>query len=141
MCLICGGHALTPSTLRKILPREVWPLIWPVLRHAASEGTRLCPLCAAVMDETRELADAGGVRLDICDRCRLIWLDPTEFRRIPKVPVVEEEQMPLEARQALAKAHVELMNAEYDAKLEGVIGPIREIAMAILFGRLRGLFR
>ena len=42
---------------------------------------------------------AGGVRVDICDPCRLLWFDPAEFDSLPKRPLpptVEERTLPPE---------------------------------------------
>ena len=83
------------------------------------------------MEQTRELPQAAHVRLDICDACRLIWLDPREFEEIPKVPVAEEDALPPEVAQAIARAQVAMINAEYDQREEAMFAPILEVLLAV----------
>ena len=138
-CGSCGAHALTDSTLRKILPQEVWPAVWPSLRHASQPGRSRCPVCDRTMEQTAPLPKAAGVRLDICDACRVVWLDPKELEKIPKVAVPKAVEVPLELRQALAKAQVEVMNLEYDAKMASILGPLQDYAVGILLAFVGGM--
>ena len=139
-CDSCGAHALTDATLHKLLPEAAWTAVWPSLRQATAASAHRCPLCEKAMEQTPELPEAAGIRLDICDTCRVIWLDPTELAKIPKV-AVEEDALPPEVARAMAKAEVELMNLAYDAREEAVFGPIRRYATAILFGFIGGMRR
>ena len=137
-CGACGAHALLDSTLRKILPPDLWSAVWPSLRAAAAPGAHRCPSCERSMEQTPVLPKAANVRLDICDRCRLVWLDPQELDEIPKVPVEDEDVLPPEVRQAIARAQVALLNAEYDAREEAVYAPLLECIAAILVGVIAG---
>jgi Zn-finger nucleic acid-binding protein len=136
-CDRCGAHALTEVTLRKIIPPPVWEAIWPAIREAATRGARECPMCAQPMDETRELRDAGSLRVDFCDRCRLVWLDPHELDRMPKVPVAENPAIPREVARLLAQA----IAAEYDARAETIFQPFRDCAVGIFWALVGGLSR
>ena len=141
-CENCNAHALTVPSLRRIMPGEVWTEVWPAIRAAASPGSRRCPVCEQSMDLTAALPRLGGMRLDICDPCRLLYLDPSELEKLPKVPVEEEtDAMPPEAREAMARAMVELYKAESEAREEALFGPIRDSALALLFALARGISR
>jgi Zn-finger nucleic acid-binding protein len=117
-CGRCGAHAMAESALRKVIPAPLWKALWPELRGAATPGSRECPACGRPMDETRDLVGAEGMRLDFCDTCRLVWLDPRELDRLPKTPVAEETALPPEAAKLLAKAYA----AEYDEREQMVFG-------------------
>ncbi|MCK6459431.1 MAG: zf-TFIIB domain-containing protein [Planctomycetes bacterium] len=137
-CGGCGAHALSETSLRRIVPPPVWTAIWPGIREARVPGRRRCPACGRAMGETRDLSAASDVRLDACDPCGLVWFDSHELDRVPKVPVPEEPpRLPPEAARLLAKALAE----EYDAREATVFLPLREFAVAILYGLLRGLWR
>jgi Zn-finger nucleic acid-binding protein len=140
-CGSCGAHALTDSTLRRILPANLWSSVWPSLRAAAAPSAHRCPACERAMEQSCELPQAANVRLDICDGCRLIWFDPREFEEIPKVPVVEEDVLPPEVAQAIARAHVAMLNAEYDQREEAVLAPILDLVSAILWAVAAGASR
>jgi hypothetical protein len=137
-CATCGAHALSESTLRKIVPPPVWAAIWPAIREAAAKGSRACPACGRAMEETRDLRAASGTRIDYCDPCGLVWLDPEELGRFPKVPVPEEPpRLPPEAAKLVAKA----LAAEYDAREEAVFLPLREFAVAAFWALVVGFRR
>jgi len=140
-CPACGSHALTVSTLRKIVPGKVWAAVWPDVRAATARGARRCPDCRRAMDETVPLAEAGGMRFDICDPCELLYLDPAEFGKLEKVPVEERPELPPEVRRALADAQVALINAQYDAREASLFGPAEQYAQGIFLGLLAGLLR
>jgi Zn-finger nucleic acid-binding protein len=135
-CGGCGAHAMSESALRRIVPAPLWKSVWPAIRAAATAGSRACPACRKTMEETRDLRDADGMRVDFCDTCRLVWLDPNELERLPKVPVVEEPKLPPEAAKLLAKAYA----AEYDERGEMVFGVADVVLQALVaflstFGR------
>ena len=92
----------------------------------------VCRDCSHSMERTRELSKAASVRLDICDRCRLIWLDPQELDKIPKVPVEEEDALPPDVRQAITRAQVALLNTAYDAREDAVHAPFVETIAVFL---------
>jgi len=114
---------------------EAWPETWQDIREAAAPGTRGCPTCTRSMDRTRGLAEAGGMRLDFCGGCRVIWFDPRELERVPKVPVPPEVKLPPDVARAFALAQVELINMEYDAREAAVFEPLKRLG-AGLFGAL-----
>lgn len=134
-CDGCSAHALSESTLRKIVPPPVWAAIWPAIREAAALGARPCPSCGRAMEETREVREAASLRVDWCEACRLVWLDPEELARMPKVPVVE--RLPRHVAKLLAQA----IAAEYDAREERLFAPFKEYAVEIFLALLGSVRR
>jgi Zn-finger nucleic acid-binding protein len=132
----CGAHGIGVAALRKLLPRDLWHDVWPGLRAAATRGARACPACARPMDESSGLVAFGGVRLDICDPCQFVWIDPDEFAALPKAALPPE--LPLEVRQAAGKALAEAMQLEYDARETRLFGPFQQYGAAIFAALLTG---
>jgi Zn-finger nucleic acid-binding protein len=113
---ICGGHVITVTAVRRMLPEGTWSKVWPILRAASSPGSRACPGCGSGMAVSSALQHFGARSLDTCDRCQFLWLDPGEFEAMPKREPPEE--LPLEARRALAMAAFLATNAEQLARNE-----------------------
>jgi len=132
-CQGCGAHALSESALRKIVPPLVWAAIWPAIREAAVAGARGCPACERPMEETREVDDAGSVRVDYCETCRIVWLDSGELAQMPKVPVVESPALSPAAAKLLAQAYA----SEYDAR-EGMVFGLAGVAVHVLVALVAG---
>jgi Zn-finger nucleic acid-binding protein len=126
-CESCGAHVLSESNVRKIVPPPVWAAIWPAIREAAAPGAPACPSCGRAMEETREVPEAGSLRVDWCEACRLVWLDPNELARMPKVPVAETPRLPAHVAKLIAKA----IAAEYDERERRIFEPFKEYAVAI----------
>jgi len=131
-CGSCNAHALTASSLRKVVPGPVWAAVWPVIRAAAVRGDRTCPMCARSLDLTPPLDEAAGLRVDVCDPCQLIWLDPSEFDSLPKRPVPFE--LPPELAREMALAEVELMNLEYDEREAKISDLVKRLFDGIVQG-------
>ena len=115
-CERCGAHAMIHSALRKVLVPEVWRKVWPEIRRATHASAHRCPSCRDSMEQTRPLRDIGGIRVDVCDTCDLIWLDPNELASLPKVPVEDDELSP-EMRKALGIALAKFIAEGYDARI------------------------
>ncbi len=138
-CERCDAHALIHSAMRKVLVPEVWRSVWPEIRRAALRSTRRCPSCRQLMEQSRPLREAGGIQVDVCDRCDLIWLDPKELAKLPKVPIEENPEIPLEVRQAFGKAMAETINLEYDLREGKLAGAISDFTGSLFWG-LIGVF-
>lgn len=131
-CGGCGAHVLSESNVRKIVPPPVWAAIWPAIREAAVPGATACPSCGLAMEETREVREAASLRVDWCEACRLIWLDPRELDRLPKVPVAETPRLPPHVAKRLAAA----ISVEYDEREEGFLGVFSDCAVSIRWALL-----
>jgi hypothetical protein len=127
-CEGCGAHALTVPILRRILPADMWGDVWPVIRAATSPSPRRCASCDRRMELTAPIEAAGGMRLDVCDPCGLLFLDANELARMPKGPVEVRHRMPPEMGRALAKA----MALEYNAREQLLFGPLKELGLRFL---------
>ncbi len=133
-CERCDAHALIHSAMRRVLVPEIWHSVWPEIRRAALRSTRRCPSCQKAMEQSRPLRDGGGIQVDVCDPCDLIWLDPNELAKLPKVPVEENPEVPLELRQAFGKALVAAQNLEYDKREGKLSGAISNSAGSLFWG-------
>jgi hypothetical protein len=63
--------------------------------------------------------------LDVCAGCYFIWFDPQEFEHLPKLEPAEPEgaALPLEARQALARARLEILKQGQELQQMGQASP------------------
>lgn len=50
-----------------------------------------CPLC---LDTTLEVTHHGGIEVDICPRCRGVWLDRGELERLVAGPAPRADRLP-----------------------------------------------
>jgi Zn-finger nucleic acid-binding protein len=90
VCQTCRG-VLTPRGVFAdvVRVRRAWasgPPLAPVprdQREPAREAT--CPVCSRLM-ATHPYLGPGGVIIDTCDTCDVIWLDANELRRIVDAP-------------------------------------------------------
>jgi Zn-finger nucleic acid-binding protein len=126
----CGGYFIAISSVRRMLPEGMWKNVWPTLREAASPGAHGCPGCGNRMDVTTALAQFGGQSIDVCDRCQMLWLDPTELESMPKRDVAAE--IPLEQRQAVGRAMATAMNFEYDEREASIGAPFETLARTVI---------
>ncbi len=93
------------------------------------------------MEQSRELRDADGIQVDVCDACDLIWLDPNELAKLPKVPVEENTKIPLEVRQAYGKAMAKALSLEYDAREQKLTETLGQFASSFFWGLLGAFLR
>ncbi|MHC4567639.1 MAG: rhomboid family intramembrane serine protease [Planctomycetota bacterium] len=96
------------------MPRETLNELWTAARSQAHGGIRKCPSCYHPMAEVP--IDAGGLteQVDVCTSCQFVWFDRGEFENLPKEASqnVEVESLPYEAREVLAKVHLEAIRKE-----------------------------
>ena len=90
VCQACRG-VLTPRSVFAdvVRVRRAWASGPPVARRPRDEreGAReaICPVCARQM-ATHPYLGPGGVVIDTCDTCDVVWLDAGELRRIVDAP-------------------------------------------------------
>jgi membrane associated rhomboid family serine protease/Zn-finger nucleic acid-binding protein len=62
-----------------------------------------------------------GIGLDVCSRCEIIWIDPSEFEQLPeKEPYRNpDDDLPPEAKEALAMRMIELQEERVNKSIGG----------------------
>jgi Zn-finger nucleic acid-binding protein len=138
-CPSCGGKALGVDVLRRTFAREEINAVWR--RAVSSEGTAgpACPSCRNAMIEVSATADEHPLRIDVCRLCHFLWFDADELARftpLPPKPEPAEQELPPEARQALAIAQVQLMaeQAERQEKMERSADAVELLAYILSSG-------
>ncbi len=88
--------------------------LWQRARSGKYSGSRHCPACRYRMPEVPIINNEKTEYIDICTRCHFVWFDPHEFEHFPKVEIQKPQKPPLsiEAREALARARLEVMKKE-----------------------------
>lgn len=82
ICPKCNGIWLDGGELKKMLKdREVSDYLTKDI-GLKSRSPRICPRCRSLMD----LEKAEDVEVDVCLKCRGVWLDPGELDGLKKVP-------------------------------------------------------
>ncbi|MBA2432843.1 MAG: zf-TFIIB domain-containing protein, partial [Chthoniobacterales bacterium] len=108
-CAECGGKALGMDVLRRTFARDQINAVWRrAVAGTGAPGTA-CPSCRNAMIEVSASHDPEPLRIDVCRLCHFLWFDAEELARftpLPPKPAPVVEELPLEARQALALAEV-----------------------------------
>jgi membrane associated rhomboid family serine protease/Zn-finger nucleic acid-binding protein len=115
-CLSCGNHQLPPNRdvldnwtcgycyagflslamLTNLLPRE---LIEQISRERKKiREARPCVLCHSAMERTEVVEGDSKVEIEVCRRCRLIWLDSGSLTRLARLMPQEKIQESIQAR-------------------------------------------
>lgn len=94
-CDGCGGCAAALPLLRESVARDRWKPLQRAVAAAQLPSARPCPSCRNLMLS----ADAGGVTLETCRRCQLLWFDRGEAPE----PKVREKPLSPEAAEALVR--------------------------------------
>ena len=119
ICPKCNGIWLDSGELRKMIKdREVTDYLTRDI-GTKSHSPLICPRCRNIMDLER----AEDVEVDVCLKCRGVWLDAGELEGLRKVP--EDGFQKDEA----AKAEERWEELSYKA---------RQSALSRFFGRLSG---
>jgi membrane associated rhomboid family serine protease len=102
------------AVLRRTLLRDAVNEVWQQARQEHARLGRHCPACGLPMREVHSTAGAMAMHVDVCPRCTLVWFDPREYEAMPLKPEEPpEEELPPEAREALALAKVEAIGRRY----------------------------
>lgn len=102
-CPSCSTNAGTISTLRAYLTDDAWKSTWHSLRAAKDPSPRTCPACAGTMRLAPLSGVLGGITLDYCSRCLLVWFDRGEEESLPARPASgEQAPLPPDLARALA---------------------------------------
>jgi membrane associated rhomboid family serine protease len=114
------GEVLTVSTLRQVIQPERFKAWWADAHAARGTGVA-CPSCAVPSTSVRHETDQGVLELDLCRRCRLVWLDQGE--RTALGPVVAapapgpDPSLSPEAREALLRMELERIHNDAERRL------------------------
>jgi membrane associated rhomboid family serine protease/Zn-finger nucleic acid-binding protein len=109
-CPSCGGRTMGLGLLHKVdvaddFMRELW-------KKAVAPGAahlRQCPHCGRYMSEVRNEFCGQELVLDVCTLCQSVWFDPNEYKALPTKEMMPREELSPEARLAIAKAEIALM--------------------------------
>jgi membrane associated rhomboid family serine protease/Zn-finger nucleic acid-binding protein len=113
------GEVLTVATLRQVIQPERFKAWWADA-HAASGTGLSCASCAAPSTSVQHQTDKGVLELDLCRRCRLVWLDQGERTELgpaelPPAPGPDPSLSP-EAREALLRMELERIHSDTERR-------------------------
>jgi Zn-finger nucleic acid-binding protein len=80
-CMSCRGLSISLPTVRKGLTPEAFKKIWHKLSSGNTEPGRPCPGCRKPLSVVE--AD-GGILIDVCRSCQILWFDDKEFSALPR---------------------------------------------------------
>ncbi len=98
ICPECGGRALKVGVLRKELKDDAFNPVWKQVWSGAGSPGRPCPFCYKSMNEFGMDLDRGGLLIDVCKTCSMVWCDGGEFESMPKAVEKRLNDLPVEAR-------------------------------------------
>src|SRR2546422_4821404 len=103
---MCSGRAVGLGLLQRTVAKEVVDEIWAAAREQRVARGRPCPSCHDPMHEVS--SGPSGPAVDVCRVCHFVWLDPTEYDRIPATPPPPAEPVrPERATEILATAQAQ----------------------------------
>lgn len=120
-CPGCDGRTSTVDMLRQSADRELISKLWEEAQSEYAPSSLPCPACRASMKAVWLPPTAGNCQLDICLRCHVVWFDKAEYERLPTVAgglPMYDKNLPMEARLALARLHVESLDPHPDVPLD-----------------------
>lgn len=109
-CPSCGGRSAGLMLLRKLgLPFELYEELNIVSHKGAEPFARKCPHCSRKMRKSSVVLNGMTVELDVCEVCKQVWFDPSEFQMLQlKAPEKETEApLPPEARRIIAEYNLQ----------------------------------
>ena len=127
---------MSMAVLRRIVKDDSLSRIWQAARKAAPADS-VCFVCNQRMVETSAPGLQPELKLDVCTRCQLIWLDAEELDRLPAAPPppLKEEPMSPKSREALAMVQIQQLQEryEFEDRVDKVFGvdPIRVVSDGI----------
>lgn len=114
-----GGRLLNFSVARKLIGEDEVVDLLKVLRETEghNDSSLICPACDNRMKATDPNLTKSRLEIDICDRCRLIWVDKDEYKKIPNEPkkkIVKEYPTYMAASSSQVKPRRESRKRRYD---------------------------
>ncbi len=77
-CRNCQGHLISFPVLRKVIGETETQALWDMSSSLISIK-RPCPSCTKILTPILHLENDINLEVDICRRCRLLWLDQGEI--------------------------------------------------------------
>jgi Zn-finger nucleic acid-binding protein len=82
-CASCRGLAISLPTVRKGLTPEAFKKIWHKLSSGDTEPGRPCPGCRNPLSVVEADGQGGGILIDVCRSCQILWFDDSEYSALP----------------------------------------------------------
>jgi len=120
-CARCDGRTATIAMLRRATDVDLISQIWAQAQLPEATESLPCPACRASMRAVWLPAGHGNAQLDVCPLCQVVWFDKDEFENVPTAagdPAWRDKNIPLEARLAMVKMHVEGLDPRPDMTLD-----------------------
>ena len=121
LCQNCEGKAVSLTILRRFVPVPIINEFWSKVKSKEFPEKRDCPVCNLLMSEVPIGQGSDTIYLDICKKCCFIWFDANEFESLPRSEIYEvrqDEQLPLKAREALAKLEIDFLARKHRHEYE-----------------------
>jgi Uncharacterized membrane protein (homolog of Drosophila rhomboid) len=111
--------------LRESVDRDEVNRVWQAMYEPSQASARSCPSCERAMREATIELPSGGLRLDGCRSCQLVWFDDTEIERLTPLAIRQPEtrELPTAARLAVAHAELAVLDSRKDDDDPGPAGP------------------
>lgn len=84
MCHGCLGYAISAQTVRALLHEKLNKWLWELAEGARVDLSAPCPGCQTAMKEVALYPPGGPLRMDVCLKCKAVWLDRGELEDIKK---------------------------------------------------------
>ena len=96
-CPSCSGLVISIPTVRKGMKPGEFRKIWQQLYSDDIETGRPCPGCKKPLSVLKADGQDGGLLIDVCRSCQILWFDDKEFSSLPRVvpeadPLLKDEQ-------------------------------------------------
>src|ERR1043166_1023529 len=116
-CPNCGGRAGGLALLRRTVAKSCLGSPWRGVSQRRGRASRPCPVCHRPMTEVEEGREEDTLPVDVCTRCEFVWLDRSEYERMPHAkqatqPTTTDHSLPPKARELLALYKVDQIAKE-----------------------------
>ena len=135
VCTSCNGRAVTLQMLRKMVSRPVVNQLWQKVQAEGNAHRRDCPGCRRKMTQVTVRTGRLTEEIDVCRGCYFVWFDHRELESLPgnrtRPPqdrgrdedAASMRRLPLEAREAVARARLETVKAQQAREAEADTAP------------------
>lgn len=108
-CPVCQGRSIGIALLRQSAQRGWVNELWGHAFESQVPGRYPCPSCTRPMSE----ATAGGLALDVCFGCQLVWFDTAEYDTAPLAKDERVEPLSQHALETMGRVDIEGILADY----------------------------